>query len=408
MPTFSFQGRDIDGKLIAGKRLAQSADSLSGQLLKESITPVQIKLVADSTNPFRQLRELFQNNAVETDELSMFSRQMHTLCKTGVPITSAIKQLAENSRSQRLADALRGMVEHLESGQDLAGSMQRYPNVFTPIMVSMIRVGQNSGRLDEAFLRLNQYLELEANTVKRLKGAARYPMFVLIAIVVAIILVNIFVIPTFANVFQRANVPLPAMTIFLIGMSAFMRKYWIPLLVLICAIASMLYYYVNKTPQGQLAWGHYKMHMPILGRIFKRIVLLRFAQTFAVIVNAGISLVEGLSLVAEAIGNPYARREVLLMQEAIQRGKTLTQAATGSDLFTSLELQMLSVSEETGELGAMLEQIAIFYQREVDYDLKRLNDIIEPVLTVALAGMVLMLAFAVYLPIWNMVKLVHS
>ena len=234
MPTFSFQGRDIDGKLISGKRLAQSADSLSSQLLKESVVPVRITLVADASNPWRQLRELFQNNSIETDELSMFSRQMYTLCKTGVPITSAIKQLAENSRSQRLADALRGMVEHLESGQDLAGSMQRYPGVFTPIMVSMIRVGQNSGRLDEAFLRLNQYLELESNTVKRLKGATRYPLFVLTAIVAAIILVNIFVIPTFANVFQRANVPLPAMTVFLIKMSTFMRTYWLPILLLIC------------------------------------------------------------------------------------------------------------------------------------------------------------------------------
>ena len=244
--------------------------------------------------------------------------------------------------------------------------------------------------------------------MKRLKGATRYPMFVLTAIVVAIILVNIFVIPTFANVFQRANVPLPAMTVFLINMSAFMRLYWLPLLLLICLAISTFYYYIKKTPQGQLSWGHYKMHMPVLGQIVKRIVLLRFAQTFSVVVNAGISMVEGLTLVADAIGNPYARREVLLMQDAIQRGKTLTQAATGSDLFTSLELQMLAVSEETGELGTMLEQIAIFYQREVDYDLKRLNDIIEPLLTVALAVMVLMLAFAVYLPIWNMVKLVHT
>lgn len=406
MPMFEFEGRSAAGQSISGKRPANSADLLSAELLKEGITPIRISETAAQTNALDSIRRLFRRK-IKTEELSMFARQMHTLMKAGVPITTAIKQLGETARAPRITEVLQGVVRTLESGQDLASAFQRYPDVFSPLMVSMIRIGQNAGRLDEAFLRLNQYLELEGNTMKQAKAALRYPLFVLITVVVAIVIVNIFVIPTFGRIFARANVPLPTITVILVTISNVFINHWLFLLIAVLVIGIASFKYLN-TAKGKLQWHTLLLKLPILGNILQRIILMRFAQTFAITVNSGISITDGLALVGESIDNLYARQAIIAMQNAIQRGNSLTQAASASFLFTSLELQMLSVSEQTGALGEMLEQIAVFYQREVNYDLKRLNDMIEPLLIVILSVMVLILALAIYLPIWNMMQIVRK
>ena len=407
MPTFEFQGRDATGKPVVGLRLASTVDKISTQLLKEGITPVLIKVVQSEDSAWKTIHDFFQGGRISADELGIFSRQMYTLCKTGVPISLAIKRLAETARSMRMTAALNGIAEALESGQDLATALQRYPRVFTPVMVSMIRVGQSSGRLDEAFLHLNQYIELEASAIKRLATATRYPLFILIAMVIAVFVVNSFVIPTFARVYENAHIPLPFLTVVLINISQFTTQYWLYLSVLIAASVGWGIYYL-KTVDGKLRWDDFKLKLPIVGWIMKRIVLLRFTQVFAIVTNAGVPLLEGLALVAQAVNNTHAEQEILGMKEAILRGKSLTQAASTVDFFTPLEIQMLTVSEETGELGEMLQQMSSFYEREVDYDLKRLNDFIEPALIVCLSIVVLMLAFAVYLPIWDLIKLAHT
>lgn len=406
MPTFTYHGRNANGRPVSGRRFAQSEDTLGSQLLKEGIIPISIVLSGDKATFISTISDWLQGKKVTLDELAIFSRQMHTLTKAGVPITSALRQLAGNARSPRMSTALYGIVENLESGQDLAGSMQDYSSIFTPIMISMIRVGENSGKLDEAFLRLNQYLEMEATTIKRVKASLRYPVFVVISIVSAVILVNIFVIPTFANVFAQSGMQLPRMTQILINISHFFAQFWLLVLIIAGAMIGLVTYYL-RTPNGKLNWHRYQLQIPIVGIIIKRIILLRFSQSFSLIVSSGIPVIEGLGLVAQTMDNAYARKEVLLIQESVQHGKSLTQSVAATGLFTPLELQMLSVSEDTGELASMLDQLGLFYRREVDYDLKRLSDIIEPVLIVGLAIVVLMLAFSVYLPIWNMVKIAH-
>ena len=406
MPLFAFQGRDTAGKSIAGKRVAQSAESLSGQLFKEGVTPIHIVATEENLTIWKTLKNKLQGNRVRLDELSMFARQMYTLTKTGVSITLAIKQLANSARSPRMAYVLNNIAESLESGQDLSSAMQRYSDVFSPLMISMIRVGQDSGRLDEAFLQLNQYLELEGSAIKRLKAALRYPTFVLVSVIAAIIAVNVFVIPTFARVFAQANIALPAMTVFLVNVSRFFTEDWEWLLLIMGLLITASYFYL-KNPAGRIKWDQYKLKIPIMGPLLKRIILMRFSQTFAITMNAGVPIIDGLTLVSKTLQNAYAAKEVLAMREAIQRGQSLSQAARSCALFTPLELQMIAVSEETGELGVALEQIASFYQREVDYDLKRLADSIEPLLISLLAVIILILALAIYLPIWNMVQLVH-
>lgn len=407
MPNFKYEGRDTNGNLITGERFADSPDNLSGLLLKEGVTPIQITQHEERIGLFQKLVSLFEKKHVSNTELALFTRQMYTLNKAGVPISTAMKHLAKTSRSRRMSDVLMGISQKLESGQNLALSMEQYPDVFSPLIIAMVQIGQTTGQLDNAFMRLTEYLELEGGTIKRVKTAIRYPVFVMIAIFVGIVIMNIFVIPAFAKVYMRANIPLPLMTRILIDISNFFAKYWLFLLALVVIIGIAIHRYLTS-PNGKYQWHKYQLKIPIIGHLVKRMVLLRFSQTFTIVVDSGIPINEGLALVAESITNVYARREIYAMKDAIQRGSSIFQAASACKLFTSLELQMLSISEQTGELGAMLNEIALYYQREVEYDLKRLTDIIEPVLLGGVALMVLFLALAVYMPIWSMVKLVHK
>jgi MSHA biogenesis protein MshG len=403
MPIFVYQGRDQTGKMITGKRLAQTSDTLSAQLIKENIIPISIDSADEARSSWLVFKEKLFQRPISLEELGVFSRQMYSLVKTGVPLSSALRHMADSVPNPTMRTTLYGVVEHLEAGQDLASSMQNYI-VFSPIVISMIRVGQSSGNLAEAFLRINQYVELEGDAAKNLKTAMRYPIFVLVALFAAMIVINVFVIPAFANVFAQAKMELPLATRIFIAFSHFFTAYWIFLLVGTVAAIIAFMYYIN-TPEGRYNWDKLLIHLPVVGIMLKRIVLLRFAQSFAIMINSGIPLIEGIELIAQSVNNDYARQRILLMREAIERGNNLAQAAAATNLFNQLELQILNVSEQTGELGAMLEQIAAFYRREVDYDLKRLGDIVEPLLIVVLSGVVLILAFAVYLPIWNMAKL---
>jgi MSHA biogenesis protein MshG len=406
MPMFLFQGRNLDGEYVTGKRLAQSTDSLAEQLSKEGVIPLKITIEVVETGLWATIKEKLPGQKVSLEQLSMFTKQMYTLYKSGVSLSLSLKQLAQTSHNAQLSKALFSVVESLEGGKDLASAMQLHPAVFTPLMISMVRIGQNSGHLDEAFLDLHQYLELENSSSKQIKTVLRYPMLVLFALFFATIIVMTFVIPTFAKVFSQAHIEMPAITQLLINASLFITKAWGYLLFILFLIIGGVHYYL-KTPTGQYKWSRFQLHLPLVGTILRRIILLRFAQSFAVVVKSGIPLVDGLGLVSQAIQNKYAQQQIQTMQVEIQHGKTLTQAAVFVTLFTPLELQMLAVSEETGELSGILDHLAGYYQREIEYSLKRLSDIMEPILILGVAILVLGLALAVYLPIWNLIKLVH-
>lgn len=407
MPNFKYEGRDKNGNLMTGERTADSAESLSTQLSNEDIIPINILLQDKGLGWFSQLQTLFVSKKVSTKDFALFARQMYTLTKSGVSMSIAIKHLGKGARNTYFSHILTGIADKIESGQDLSTAMEAYPNIFSPLMISMIRIGQNTGRLDQAFLRLSEYLELKESTTKRIKSAIRYPIFVVSTIIIGIIIINIFVIPVFAKVYQRANVTLPWVTLLLINISNFIVHYWMFLLIFIVICAIGILRYLNS-PQGKYNWDKYKLKIPTVGFLLKRMLLQQFSETFAIVVNSGVPIIQGLDLVSASINNEYVRTEVKNMKSAIERGSSIYNAASACALFTELELQMLAISEDTGELGGMLNEIALYYRREVDYDLKHLMDIIEPLLLAGIALMVLFMALAVYLPIWEMVKLVHK
>jgi MSHA biogenesis protein MshG len=271
----------------------------------------------------------------------------------------------------------------------------------------MVQVGENTGHLEEAFLQTAKYLDFEKETADRVKAALRYPTFVLVAISVAMALISLFVIPTFEKVFRGLKADLPWATQLLIGVSRFAVAYWLPLLTALALGFLLLRHYLG-TDSGRYRWGRLKLRLPVVGDIVLRATMSRFARALAMTYGAGVQLVQALNLTAQAVDNRYVGEKIDRMANGIQRGDTLTNTAAGARLFTPLVVQMLAVGEETGEVDNMLLEVAEYYEREVEYDMKNLTSAIEPILIVAIGGMVLVLALGVFLPMWNLATAVRG
>ena len=357
---------------------------------------------AASTPGFR----LFEQK-VSLDEVILFSHQMHSLSKAGISVVRAVRGLAESQNNARLKDVLLDISANLEAGADFATSLRKYPQVFSELYASVIHVGENTGRLDQAFKQIALYLEVERETRKRIKAATRYPMFVMGAIAIAIVIMNVFVIPAFAEVFAKFDAELPWQTRVLIGISNFFVDYW---LLIACALGLAIYAlrrYLNSD-EGRYQWDKVKLRLPILGGIFERVNLSRFCQTFAMVSRSGIPITQGLHVISRAIGNEFMADRVSIMRQGIERGASVSQTAVESEMFTPVVLQMIAVGEETGSMDELLEQAAGFYEEEVDYQLKSLTDAVEPILIIAIGIMVLILALGVFLPLWDLSSVANS
>ena len=404
MALFQYKARDTRGELIKGELEASNADALAGQLLNSGITPVEIKQIEKRKDVLADLKKRLGASRPQLDDLILYCRQMYTLSKAGVPIIRAINGLAETTRNGMLADILLTIRHDLESGRELNVAMDMHREVFTPLMVSMVRVGENSGKLDLAFLQLARYLELERDTRNRIKAAVRYPVFVIAAISIAVAIVNLFVIPAFARVFDSMNRELPWQTQLLINTSDFTVEWWPYLLSMVLLGIVGLNYYI-RTPAGRYRWGRIKLRLPIVGSIITRATLGRFTRSFAMASKSGVPLIQGLTVVSRAVDNDYVTERILSMRNGIERGDSLTRTAAATGLFTPLVLQMLAVGEETGSVDQMMDEVADFYEREVDYELQNLSAAIEPILIVAVGVLVLILALGIFLPMWDMTSL---
>lgn len=402
MPIFQYTGRDNQGQTVDGNIEANSIDAVATQLLNTGVTPVNITQAQKEKKSSDGLNFDFSKNKKPTlDDLVLFSRQMYTLMHAGVPIIRSITGLAETTRNQVLQKTLHDIRQEIEGGHELSSAMAQYPSVFSHLFVSMIQVGENTGNLDEVFLQISGYLEREKNTRDQIKAAMRYPTFVFIAIAIAMFIINMWVIPTFAKVFAGFGAELPLPTRILLSISEFTVNYWYVIIGILLAAYFSLRHYI-KTEKGHWQWDRFITRIPIIGSIVLRATLARFARSFSMSLSAGVPLVTGLALVSRAVDNVYIGGHIADMRSGVERGDTLTRTAASTEMFTPLIIQMLTVGEETGNVDEMLAEVADFYDREVDYDVKNLTSAIEPILIVFIGAMVLVLALGVFLPMWDL------
>lgn len=403
MASFEYIARQTDGKSTKGMMEANNEETVADRLLANGVMPVSIKETSSGSDLMQMdIADFFQSKKVDLQELVMFSRQMFSLTKAGIPLTRAIKGLMDTSTSKPLKLALDSIHSDLNAGTNLATAFSRHPHIFTELYVSLIHVGENSGRLEESFLQISQYLELEQETSQRIKSATRYPIVVMTMIVGALFVINIFVIPQFAKMFTAFNAgELPWATRMLINTSQFFVNFWPHLIIGMILLYVFIGQYRN-TEQGALFWDRRKLKVPIFGSIVYRSLLARFARSFSMMSRSGMPLITSLNIIGRVVDNSWVSRHIIDMRNGVERGESISLVATRSEMFSPLILQMISVGEETGQLDDMLDEVADFYESQVDYDLKRISDYIEPVLIVFIGVIVLILALGVYLPMWDL------
>ncbi|MDK9692341.1 MULTISPECIES: type II secretion system F family protein [Azospira] len=381
-----------------------SASAVADQLLLQGITPLEIKPAPKQEDGagLKFNLTLFAEKVRHVDVL-LFSRQIYTLLKAGVPIMRALAGLQESSSNGAMKRLLQEVRESLDSGRELSASLARHPTVFPPFYLSMVRVGEMTGRLEEIFLRLFYHLDFEQFMRNQVKSALRYPSFVVAAMAIAIVVVNIWVIPAFAQVFKGFNAELPFMTRLLINFSDFMVADWPYLLAGLVGIIFAFRAWV-ATPMGRYLWDRTKLRVPIAGKIVEKATLARFSRSFALAVRSGVPVVQAMSVVAQTVDNVFIADKIEKMREGVERGESVLRTAISARVFTPIVLQMVAVGEESGALDDMMEEVADMYQREVEYELKNLSQQIEPILIVALGILVLVLALGIFLPIWDLGK----
>jgi MSHA biogenesis protein MshG len=404
MAVYAYKGRNARGDLVQGRLEAQSAGAVADQLLNVGVSPVDIAPARDAGGKaLSGWMARYLPSPVGLVDIMLFSRQMHTLLKAGVPILRALNGIRESSHNPAFAAIVGDIRESLDSGRDLSSSLRRHSRAFSPFYVSMIRVGEMTGRLEETFLRLYEHLEYEKDMRERIRAALRYPLFVIIAMAVALAIVNLFVIPAFARVYQGFGAELPFLTRVLMGVSAFTVRYW-PVILLGAAGAALAAWFWVRSPEGRYAWDKAKLSIPVLGEIVLKASLARFAHSFGIAFKSGVPVVSALSVLARVVDNAYIGQRVEQMRDGIERGESVLRTAAAAGVFPPTVLQMIAVGEETGELDDLLSEVADMYEKEVDYSVRTLSAQIEPFLIALLGVLVLVLALGVFLPLWDLAK----
>jgi MSHA biogenesis protein MshG len=407
MPYFSYKARNAAGELLQGILEGVDSGAVADQLFGSGATPIEINPSrkgpaskdGGGMGPVARLTE----KKITSMDVQLFSRQIYTLLKSGVPIMRGLAGLQESAINKSFGKVIKDLRESLDSGRELSTAMARHPAVFNTFYLSMVRVGEMTGRLEEVFLRLFDHLEFDRDMRERVKTALRYPSFVMIAMAIAMVIVNMAVIPQFAKVFKSFNAELPLMTRILLATSDFTVTYWPALTAMVAGAVAGFRSWV-ATPKGRMAWDRYKLRLPIAGKIIHKATMARFARSFALSTRSGVPIVQALTVVSQTADNAYLSSRIEQMRDGVERGESILRTANAANVFTPIVLQMIAVGEESGSLDDLMDEIAQMYEREVDYELKTLSSQIEPILITFLGVMVLVLALGIFLPIWDLGK----
>lgn len=402
MPFFSYTGRDASGSLVRGVLESTDSNTLVNLLQASNITPIDIAEKAKAAPTAAKNDSIFKEK-IESIDVMLFSRQMYTLLKAGIPIMNALGGLQASTQNRAFAKVISELRVSLDSGRELSAALREHPKVFNNFYINMVRVGETTGMLDQIFLRLFDYIEFEHFMRDQIKAALRYPTFVMIAMVVAIAVVNVFVIPAFAKVFDSMHAELPPLTKLLLVLSNFTIHYWPDFLVGVAVVVYSFKQFITR-PEGRYKWHHFILKTPIAGKIVHKGTMARFARSFALATRNGVSITHALSLVSQTVDNDYIGQKIDDMRMGVERGETILRNAHASGVFNPLVLQMIAVGEESGALDDLMQEIADMYQRDVEYEIKTLGAQIEPILIIFLGVMILLLALGIFLPVWDLGK----
>jgi MSHA biogenesis protein MshG len=405
MPLYAYVARDAHGARIEGKLESPTAASVADALAAQGALLVRAEPCAPGGEGVSSFLDRTFAARIVVDDLLLFCRQLATLLKAGVPLLRSVQGLYESASKASFGQLLERLRQQLESGRELSAAMQREDRVFSRYMVGMVRVGEVTGRMSEVLLGLYVQLSFERENREQVRSALRYPIFVLCAAAVALVALNIFVIPAFAKVYKGLHTELPMITQLLIAFSDFMVNYWLALAMMLLGGAGLIAWAV-RTPAGRRVWDGLVLKLPIIGPLVRKAALARFTKSFGLALDSGVTVVDALEVAVETADNVVLAERIGQIRASAERGDTLARAARTTGVFTPIILQMIAVGEETGALGEMMNEVADYYQKDVEYAVKGLAAQIEPIMIVLMGGMVLVVALGVFLPMWDLSRAV--
>lgn len=404
MPTYSYKVRTQTGDVVAGVIDAPNPEAVAEQLFSKGFIPIKIE-AGEKVKSSADVMQLFDR--IKPEDLIVFSRQLATLVTSGISFLRSLDTLSEQTKSKRLRKIIEEIRKNVEGGSSFSDALSKFPSVFSPLYVSMVKVGEEGGVLDDILDRLASLLEHEATTKARIKTATRYPLIVLVSIAIAFFILTTFVVPKFAGLYAASKVALPLPTRILIFINKAIRTYWPFIAVAIAGLVFAVKGYI-KTPSGRWNMDKLKIRTPIIGPVVEKTVMSRFARIFSTLYRSGIPMLHTLDVVAGTLGNVIIARAVEVIKESVREGKGLSQPMASTMVFPPMVTQMVAVGEETGALDDMLTKVSDYYDREVEYAIKNLSTTLEPILLFFLAGIILFLALGMFLPIWDMIHVMKG
>jgi MSHA biogenesis protein MshG len=401
MPIFEYKARNKRGEMMQGRIESPNPQGVATWMLTAGLVPVVIKPQPPDVVHAEWLLRLQGQDRLSEIDLLLFTRQMGSLTKAGVPMLEALTSIQNSSARPGVVKIIQALRNDLDKGIELSGAMARQPKSFNDFYVSMVRVGEGTGELETIFKRLHQQLQFDKDMKQKVKQAMRYPTFVVVAIAIALVILNIYVIPVFGNVYSGMKVSLPILTTILLGFSSLTVKYWW-VAVGAGALAFFAFRAYTGNPEGRYRVDKLKLRIPLVGTIISKAAIARFAFTFAMASKSGVPIVQIFSLVSRVVDNAFYEDRILLMREAVGRGESMSRAAQSAGIFSPIELQMIGVGEDTGDLDQMMDEVASMYQAEVEYEVGKLSAAIEPILIGVMGAIVAILMLGIFLPLWDL------
>ena len=401
MASFKYKIRDKHGRASTGAIEGESKETVASHFKQMGYAPILIEEEKPGVRNINFIRKFLSR--VSQEELIVFTRQLSTLQRAGVAILVSLGSISEQVNNPYFKNIIKGITNDIESGNSFSAALSKFPSIFSDIYINMIRAGEAAGMLDDVLDKLASLLEYEEDIKMKVKQAIRYPMLVMITLSVAFPVLVLFVIPKFSALFARFNTELPLPTKILIGLHFALSHYWY-IIILAIAAAVIAFRRFIDTPSGRYVWDNVKLKAPVFGQLLSKITLSRFSRMTSLLSSSGIPILNTLEIVKGSVGNVIIADSIDNIIEGIGQGKGIAEPMKLSGLFPGIVVQMVKIGEETGRMNELLLNVSDYYDSQVDYTVKNLTVLIEPILIFALGIMVLIMAFGIFMPMWDLIS----
>ncbi len=403
MPIFQYKAINPNGNTVSGELEADSVDTAREILAARGYIPDRVTEKGSGSILGDRLQGLL--SPVRPLDLILFTKQLRTMIKAGVPIVHLLQVLENQTENRRLKIVIGKMAADIQAGAGLHETFGKHPGIFSTLYCSMIAAGEKSGSLVQVLERLIYIIEHENKVKTDIKAALRYPMFVVLFLGVAFVVLLTFVIPKFITIFSNAKIDLPLPTRICMMLYQFLHQYW-PVIILGAAGAIVIVSLYIKTPTGRHLRDAMMLKLPIIGNVFLKAAMSRFGSIFSILQSSGVSILDAMNILGGTIGNAAISSQLSRIRDLMAEGQGISGPLKSSRYFSPMVIHMVAVGEETGNLDELLKEMSVHYDAEVEYAMKKLSDSIGPILTIALAAVVLFFALAIFLPMWDLTKLV--